>query len=179
MNKLYVVRHGRTSWNDLKIIQGTTDIDLNESGIEETRKLANMLDISKIDICICSSLTRTRKTAEILTQGKIKIIYDDLIVERGYGDYEGEKIDMELIAKQWDYKLNNASHNIESIKNCLKRAEKFINKIKKEYNDKSILIVTHGGFMKALHFVIEGYDENTNFLSFYAQNSEIYEYEIC
>lgn len=91
MNKLYVVRHGRTDWNDLKIIQGTTDIDLNESGIEETRKLTNMLDISKIDICICFLLTRTRKTAEILTQGKIRIIYDELIVERGYGDYEGEK----------------------------------------------------------------------------------------
>lgn len=89
-----------------------------------------------------------------------------------------KKIDMGLIAKQWDYKLNNSSDNIESIRACLKRAEKFINKIKKEYNNKNILIVTHGGFMKALHFVIKGYDENTDFLSFYAQNSEIYEYEI-
>lgn len=178
MNKLYVVRHGRTDWNDLKIIQGTTDTDLNEKGIEEVKQLASLLDLNKIDICISSPLTRTKKTAEILTQGKINIIYDNLIIERGYGDYEGEKIDRELIAAQWNYKANNSAHNTESIKECLFRAEKFLNKIKIEYNNKNILIVTHGGFMKALHFAIQGYDENTDFLSFYAQNTKIYEYDL-
>ena len=102
-------------------------------------------------------------------QGKIKIIYDDLIVERGYEDYEDKKIDMELIARQQDYKLNDSSNKAESIKYCLARAEKFLKKIKKEYLDKNILIVTHGGFMKALHFAIKGYDENTDFLSFFCK----------
>ena len=174
---MYVARH-RTDWNDLKIIQGTTDIDLNEQGIEETKNLARTLDLRNIDICLCSPLSRTKKTAEILTQGKIKIIYDDLIVERGYGDYEGKKIDMELIARQWDYKLNDSSNKVESIKDCLARAEKFLKKIKKEYYNQNILIVTHGGFMKALHFAIKGYDENTDFLSFFAGNSELCEYII-
>lgn len=178
MNKLYVIRHGKTDWNNLGLIQGTTNIDLNEIGRKETKKLAKTLDLSKIDICICSPLTRTKQTAEILTQGKIKIIYDDLIIERGYGDYEGKKIDSDLIARQWDYRLNNSSSNTESIKEILKRAEKFLTKIKEKYQDKNILIVTHGGFMKALHFVIQGYDEDTNFLSFYAKNSEVYEYTI-
>ena len=39
-------------------------------------------------------------------------------------------------------------------------------KIKKEYSNKNILIVTHGGFMKVLHFAIKGYDENKDFLLF-------------
>lgn len=178
MSKLYVIRHGMTDWNDLKLIQGTTDIDLNEQGDKETKRLASTLDLSNIDICLCSPLKRTKITAEILMQEKIKIIYDDLIIERGYGEYEGKKIDMKLIAKQWDYQLNDSSNKVESIKDCLARAEKFLKKIKKEYPDKNILIVTHGGFMKALHFTIKGYDENTDFLSFYPQNSEVHEYDI-
>lgn len=32
--------------------------------------------------------------------------------------------------------------------------------------------------MKALHFNIVGYDENTNFNSFFPDNGEIYEYEL-
>ncbi len=32
--------------------------------------------------------------------------------------------------------------------------------------------------MKALHFNLIGYDENTNFLTFNPQNANIYEYEI-
>lgn len=34
MNKLYVVRHGQTDWNVKKILQGSTDIELNENGIK-------------------------------------------------------------------------------------------------------------------------------------------------
>ena len=36
--------------------------------------------------------------------------------------------------------------------------------MKKEYYDKTILIVSHGGTIRALHHVINGYNENTNFL---------------
>lgn len=178
MSKLYIVRHGQTDWNVKKLLQGATDIELNEEGIKQAKELSKKLDLDKIDICFCSPLKRTRQTANILLGDKVKVIYDDMIVERGFGDYEGKPINFDFIVPQWDYKLNDSSHNIESIQDCLLRAEKFIDKIKKEYPNKTILIISHGSFIKALHFNLIGYDENTDFLSFNPKNSVLYEYEI-
>ena len=178
MNKIYIVRHGHTDWNVKGLLQGTTDIELNEDGINQVKELANNLDFSKIDICFCSPLKRTKQTAEILVGDKLKIIYDSMIVERNFGDYEGKTIDFDLIEQQWNYKLNDSSHNIESLKDCLFRAKQFLDKIKKEYPNKTILIISHGSFIKALHFNLIGYDENTDFLSFNPKNSMVYEYEM-
>ena len=178
MSKLYIVRHGQTDWNVKKLLQGATNIELNEVGIKQAEELSKRINLDKIDICFCSPLKRTRQTANILLGDKVKIIYDNMIVERGFGDYEGKPINFDLLVSQWDYKLNDSSHNIESIQDCLLRAKKFIDKLKKEYPNKTILIISHGSFIKALHFNLIGYDENTDFLSFNPKNSFLYEYEI-
>lgn len=178
MIKLYIIRHGQTDWNVKGLLQGATDIELNEEGINQAEELSKKMDLNQIDICFCSPLKRTKQTANILLEDKIKIIYDNMIVERDFGDYEGKPINFDLIVPQWDYKLNDSSHNIESIQECLLRAKKFIDKIKEEYSNKTILIISHGSFIKALHFNLIGYDENTDFLSFNPKNSVLYEYEI-
>ncbi|MDD4188129.1 MAG: histidine phosphatase family protein [Bacilli bacterium] len=176
MNKLCVVRHGKTEWNIKGLLQGSTDIDLVDEGISQAEELANEIELDKIDICICSPLKRAKQTADILVKNKLEIIYDDLVLERGFGDHEGKKINFDLIGQQWDYKFNDSSHNIESLQDCLSRAKAFLDKIKKEYPNKTILIVSHGSFMKALHFNLIGYDENTDFLSFNPKNTTLYEY---
>ena len=178
MNKLYMVRHGQTDWNVNGIIQGSTDIELNGEGIRQAKELAMNIDLSKIDVCISSPLKRARKTAEILTSGNKEIIYDDLLVERSFGDYEGKKMNFDLLSLHCDYNLNDSSNNIESIRDCLLRAKIFLNKIKENYPDKSILIVSHGCLIKALHFNILGYDTNTDFLSFNPMNTTLYTYDL-
>jgi len=178
MTTLYIVRHGKTNWNNQGLIQGMTDIELNQEGIKAAEELAKIINLDEIDICMSSPLKRAKKTAEIIVQNKKEIIYDDLLLERKFGDYEGTQITEELAKKQWDYKNIDTTKNLESIKDMLTRCEKFLNKIKTEYKDKRILIVSHGCLIKGLHFSITGYDENTYFLSFYAENTTIYKYEI-
>lgn len=178
MNKLYVIRHGKTNWNNIGLLQGNLDIDINEEGIFQAKELSNSIDLKQIDVCLCSPLKRAKKTADIIVGNKMKIVYDDLLIERSFGDYEGKKIDYDLISSQWNYKLNDSSNNIESIQDCLLRANKFLSKIKEKYPNKSILIISHGGFIKALHFNLIGYDENTDFLSFNPQNTTLYTYEL-
>ena len=58
------------------------------------------------------------------------------------------------------------------------RANNFLNYLKLNYGDENILIVTHDCFIKALHYNIIGYNENTDFLDFFPQNTTIYEYDI-
>ena len=67
MIKLFIVRHGKTDWNLLGIVQGSTDISLNEEGIIEK------IDISKIDLCISSPLKRAMEISKIITKNKIEI----------------------------------------------------------------------------------------------------------
>lgn len=178
MNKLYIIRHGKTDWNEKNILQGKTDIELNAEGIKQAEELRNIIDISKIDVCLCSPLKRAKQTAEIIVKGNVPIIYDSLLLERDYGDYEGKAINFESIKKQWDYKLNDSSNNIEPICNCMNRAKKFLNKVRMEYSNKNILIISHGGFIKMLHYNLIGYDASTDFLSFSPQNAVVYEYEL-
>ena len=177
MNKLYIVRHGQTDWNVQKLLQGKTDIELNKEGIRQAKELSKVIGLNKIDVCICSPLKRTKKTAELILGKKVPIIYDELIVERDFGNYEGKPIIFDLIAKQWDYKTNDVDGEIESVQECLKRAKKFLDKISSKYKNKNILIVSHGGFIKTLHFNLVGYNENTDLLSFNPKNAEVNEYE--
>lgn len=176
--KLYITRHGKTDWNNEHRIQGSTDIELNDEGINDSIKLSKLIDLNDINICISSPLKRASKTANIIVNGKKDIIYDDLLKERGFGNYEGTINDLDLMYKCWNYSLNYSDNNIESIRDCLKRSENFLNKIKNEYKDKNILIVTHGCILKCLHYNIMGYDNNTDFTTFIPKNTTIYEYEI-
>ncbi|MBW8636827.1 histidine phosphatase family protein [Hoeflea sp. WL0058] len=98
---LYVVRHGRTLWNDQGRFQGLADIDLNDEGRAEAvaaglrlRSLLNDRDqtIDQFDI-LSSRLIRAQNTAEILCQVNgsevSRIRFDQRLGELSFGEWEG------------------------------------------------------------------------------------------
>ena len=88
--EIIITRHGQTEWNVLGKVQGLADIELNEKGIEQAKETSKILKNEKIDLIICSPLIRARQTAEIINQGRnIPIIYDEGIIERNFGEFEG------------------------------------------------------------------------------------------
>ena len=112
--KFYVVRHGQTDWNAKGRIQGKTDIELNEIGIEQANKLKELIKDYNIDLIISSPLKRARKTAEVINEAvKCNIIFEESLKERGYGIFEGmirKEINDELINSDI---LNNYQINKE------------------------------------------------------------------
>ena len=80
--KIYTVRHGQTEWNKKGLYQGKTDVPLNEEGKKQAMLVKEKLKDKKIDLIISSPLKRAKETAEIISDGKIKIITDSLIVAR-------------------------------------------------------------------------------------------------
>ena len=89
---LYIIRHGRTDWNDMHKLQGRTDRSLNEDGIRMAEKAAKEYSDVHFDICFCSPLIRAKQTAEILIKGRdIPVIYDDRLMEMCFGSSEGEE----------------------------------------------------------------------------------------
>ena len=79
---IYVVRHGETEWNAIDKVLGRTDIPLNAKGIEQARKLADSLKDLKIDVFLCSPLTRARQTADAISDATgIRYDIDDRLIE--------------------------------------------------------------------------------------------------
>ena len=63
--KVYIARHGQTTTNALGYHQ-LDDDDLTELGIQQAKELRDKIKDKKFDIIICSPLTRTKHTAEII-----------------------------------------------------------------------------------------------------------------
>ena len=68
--KFYVTRHGQTPWNRENKVCGTTDIGLDEIGMEQARETARKLKDVPLDRVICSPLLRARQTAQLICQGR-------------------------------------------------------------------------------------------------------------
>ena len=88
---LYIIRHGRTDWNDMHKLQGRTDTNLNVEGIKMAEEASEESRDVHFDVCFCSPLNRAKQTAEILLKGRdVPVIYDDRLMEMCFGSSEGE-----------------------------------------------------------------------------------------
>lgn len=75
---LYIVRHGQSKHNVLRLVQGgknPRENTLSEKGKEQARELSQLLAKVEFDVCYSSPIYRALETSEILTKGKgLKII---------------------------------------------------------------------------------------------------------
>lgn len=172
--RIFLVRHGQTDWNVKKLMQGRTDIQLNDTGIAQALDVKEKLKNKNIDICFSSPLSRAFLTAKIITD--LDIILDERLIERDAGNLEGKDSKLYKTINYYDFKSNSNEYGVENVKNLFARATNFLNEIKEKYYDKTILIVSHGATIRALHFVIKGYDENTDFLELNVPNCCVFEY---
>lgn len=175
--KIYIIRHGQTDWNLLNKIQGSKDIELNKTGIIQAENTIDKFNEYNFDLIICSPLKRAKQTAEIINREKnIPIIYDKSLMERDFGDFEGKQLDIDenLIA---NLNANLKINNIECAVDFYNRVSKFLDYIKKNFSDKKILLVTHGGTSRAIESYFYGIDENGNMPPMTLNNCEIREYK--
>ena len=178
--KLLLTRHGQTDWNVEGKVQGRTDIELNEAGIKQAEKAREKLLGEEIDIIISSPLKRARKTAEIIASGRnIPIIFDKGIEERYFGEFEGKTRKEFNFDEIWNYKINKQYENVESVQDLFDRTNLFLEKIKNQYNDKTVLLVTHGGVAVPIRATLEGIPEGMEVLKGLGlENCEIKKYEL-
>ncbi|PKN17797.1 MAG: hypothetical protein CVU71_15325 [Deltaproteobacteria bacterium HGW-Deltaproteobacteria-6] len=88
--QLILIRHGETLWNKEGRVQGISDIELSDAGLEQARRLALSLKDSDIGVIHASPLKRAYRTAEIINsfhQGRI-VVHPELM-EMHQGDFEG------------------------------------------------------------------------------------------
>ena len=147
----HLIRHGQTDWNKANLMQGITDIPLNDTGREQARttgkKLADMgLEFT---VLVSSPLSRAYETAQLVGEHfdlQVHKTYPEL-VERAYGAGEGLDIPApERRAPERYYP------NVESERDVYIRAVRTLRNIVRELSeasgDQKIIAVSHGSFIR-------------------------------
>ena len=143
---IFLTRHGQTDWNVQKKVMGRCDEPLNDKGKEQAKETRDNLKNINIDLIICSPLQRAKQTAEIISENRnIPIIYDNRIIERDFGEFEGKETKNFDFHGYWNYYKNEQYEQAENIQMFFERIYDFLDDIIKKYNDKNVLIVAHGG----------------------------------
>lgn len=177
--KLYVIRHGLTKCNVEKKYNGRYDEDIIEEGINQAIKVSHIVKDLNIDLIICSPMKRTKHTMELVNINNIKVIYDDRLMERDNGKLTLTKIDEYYDNEYYNYYSTKPIEGLETLPQLFNRVHSFLDEIKIKYNDKNILLVTHGAVARAIQFYFEKMPEDGMLLNVSGQkNCEIKEYEM-
>ena len=156
MTTIYFVRHCKP---DAKIYDDRNR-PLTEEGLEDSKQVLEILKDKKIDIFISSPYKRSydsiKKAADYY---KKSIITDERLRERKAGKNSNNH---EMFKKRWA-DLNFAEEDGESICSVQKRNIEALNEILEKYQNKTIVIGTHG---TALSSILNYYDTSFNGESF-------------
>jgi broad specificity phosphatase PhoE len=87
----YFLRHGETEFNRLKLIAGSTDVELNDTGREQARQAIVLVRPLGISHIVSSGLRRARDTAAIIA-AVLRIPHTTVagLAERNWGSLEAK-----------------------------------------------------------------------------------------
>lgn len=161
---LYIMRHGKTDWNELHKLQGRTDIPLNEDGRRMARAAHDEYMDIHFDLCFSSPLKRAKETARILFQGRnVPVKTDDRLMEMSFGEYEGSENYFQIPECPISVLFKDPASYTESVggaetfEELFARAESFLSgAVLPDVNKgKDILIVGHGALNSTIICLIK------------------------
>ena len=174
---LYIIRHGETANNRKKLLQGRSDLPLNDNGLGQAEKAGEFfasLGIS-FDKVYSSPLIRAVQTAEEIAPGA-EVITDERLIEMDYGPYEGMDLTApapEVIAFFMDFAGTPAPDGMEQLSSVVGRLGEFLEEIREEAIEKNVLISTHAIAMKgALEYLTP--ESKGGYWSTYIGNCSVY-----
>lgn len=161
MARWYLIRHGETQWNADERVQGQADVPLHDGGRREATLTGNRLSDVRFATVYASDLKRTQETAHIIlaaqsAQPAPEIVTTNLLREVGYGIFEGltwteiREQDARMKERRFVRDLDFAPDQGESFRQVLARTGDFARTLGERHRDDNLLIVAHGGSLRAL-----------------------------
>ena len=146
MAELILVRHGETDWNRHGRYQGHADPPLNEAGREQSRELAASLENLELDVIDTSDLRRATETAEIIQSGRdVPVLPERGLREIDVGSWSG------LTRGEIEERFPGAEHHDGETPEAMRqRVVGTVTEIAGRHVGKRVLIVSHGGALRAL-----------------------------
>lgn len=156
--KVWITRHGQTELNKQELMQGLYDEPLNETGIAQAEAARASIGDMKFDAVYSSPLKRAKKTAMIIGNvSEEELITDPRIIEVDFGKYEMRSYKKlgPLMSLYWMLpEVIPTPKTVEPVSSMVKRSREFLEELK-EKDYENVLIVCHGGIIRALCGVLE------------------------
>lgn len=177
--KLTLIRHIKTSAPE-GMCYGQTDITLPEGYEIIHAQLAEQLKEDAFDVIFASPLQRCALLAKTIA-GERPLIYDERLKELNFGAWEKKMwrdIEKQPESKRFfdDY-FNVPPPEGESFREMVLRISEFFEDLKRDYTDKLVLIVSHGGPIRVFNALISGL-EIEHIFDFKVDYAEILYYKI-
>jgi len=160
---ILLARHGESDWNRTKRWQGFADRPLTDLGRRQAMELAARLEEIELDAVYSSELQRARATAEIVARSKhldVQTVRDlrevDVGSWSGLTRAEAEARYPEAFAR-WLHG-DEGWEDGETYDQLGERVVRAVQRIAKERNGQRVLIVAHGGTIRAIHAAALGID---------------------
>ena len=152
--KLIIVRHAESEHNVGALMVAHGPSRLTAKGKAQVERVAERLRSEHIDVAFSSDSERALHTAQGILQfhPSVPLTVTEELSERHMGDLEGKsRAEFVATAKQsgvkwFEYKPAGG----ESMLDTQARAQKFIERIRDEHRGQTVLISSHGGFIRAL-----------------------------
>ena len=164
--KILLVRHGETNYNKNRLIQGHSDIELNETGRNQATSAGEKLNDHNIDYAFSSPLKRAVETARLMLDNSNnsqniskEVTTDERLIEKFFGDFEGSTFDEYFSALESEQGLES----IEKDEDVYERVNSFFSEQYLKHKDETILVVCHGAFIRIFLRTLGLYPE-TNML---------------
>jgi broad specificity phosphatase PhoE len=160
---ILLARHGESDWNRAKRWQGFADRPLTELGREQALALADRLRDTELDAVYSSDLQRARETAEIVARSKdlqVEVIRDlrevDVGSWSGLTRAEAETRFPDGYAR-W-LQGGEGWNDGETYTEMSRRVVRAILRIADQHDNGRVLVVAHGGSIRAVHAAALGLD---------------------
>ncbi len=158
--RLIVVRHTAVDV-PTGVCYGYLDVPLAQTSDVDILRVSDKLCAFTFDKVYSSPLSRCTILAELLSKGG-GYITDDRLKELHFGDWEGlnwKDISDTQEAQFWfaDW-INGCCPGGESYQQLSKRVNELVNDIKLNHPHDTVLVVTHGGVIRALYSLLNKVD---------------------
>lgn len=164
-NEYYVMRHGQSQSNVDGVISANIDNDdpITEEGKQQVMATAAELKDAGIELIIHSPFMRTTQTAELMRDA-LGLPAEALVVDEQIREYklvdalEGKPwSEYSALFKSREERYTKEVPGNENRRDVHDRMGAFLYQLEEKYQDKKILIVTHGGPLSMLQAVSQGY----------------------
>jgi probable phosphoglycerate mutase len=156
--ELTLIRHGLTTWNQQRVLQGQLDVPLSSLGRWQAERLAaRMAGEPPPDLFVSSDLARARETAlPIATARGLRLELTPALRERCFGIYEGrpwDEVQEEIERARIDAGASPDEYqppNGESRRQVEQRVERFLAEVVAAHPAGRAWVVSHGGVIRLM-----------------------------
>jgi probable phosphoglycerate mutase len=161
--RILAIRHGETTWNQDKRLQGHLDIPLNERGHWQAARAAEALRDEAIAAVYSSDLSRAHQTASAIAAAQgLEVQTSARLRERDFGALQGRtwaelEIEAPEAALAWRTRVPDfAPGGGETLLQLRERIAATLDELAARHCGEQIVVVAHGGVLDVIYRLATG-----------------------